>query len=290
MQLGKLGVWASLDHLSLEQSAHAAAKIEALGYGTYWMPESLGYDPLVLSSWLLNHTKTLNVATGILNIYRRDPLSVRAAKSTLAQASSGRFLLGLGVSHKALVEGFTQHTYGPPVKAMRNYLEAIDSAPFLGQDIVPDTPRVIAALGPKMLELAAETCQGAHPYFTTPEHTARARSILGPDAWLCVEQKVILETNPVRARQQARPLAQMYTTFPNYQNSWKSLGLSEQDIEQMSDKFVDSTFAWGSAEAIQDRLQQHFDAGASHVCIQPVHPGGVDKGIDWNCLETLATA
>ena len=149
-------------------------------------------------------------------------------------------------------------------------------------------PTVIAALGPKMLELAAEHCNGAHPYFSSPDHTETARSIMGPDAWLCVEQKVVLEEDPSKARDLARKAAAMYQTLPNYRNNWLRMGLSEEDINQSSDKFIDTTFAWGKVEQIKSRIQEHFDAGASHVCIQPINPNGDVGALHWECLEQLA--
>ena len=289
MNLGKLGVWFFLDSLSSQDSAETAKKIEELGYSALWLPETVGKNPLVLSSWLLSQTSNLVIATGIANIYNREPGVTLAAQHSLAEQSNGRFLLGLGVSHKPLVEGVRGLKYGPPVKTMNDYLEKMKASPYTAITHAEKPPTVIAALGPKMLELAASKCDGAHPYFSSPDHTAMARSIMGPDSWLCVEQKVILEEDPSKARELARAGATMYQSLPNYRNNWLRMGLTEEDINQSSDKFIDTTFAWGKPDQIQSRINEHFDAGASHVCIQPVHPNGKPGELHWECLKELAS-
>lgn len=288
MNLGKLGVWFFLDNLNSHDSAETAKRIESLGYSAFWLPETVGKNPLILASWLLSQTTNLVVATGIANIYNREPGVALAAQNSLAEQSDGRFLLGLGVSHKPLVEGLRGLNYGPPVKTMKDYLEKMEASPYTAITHPEKPPTVIAALGPKMLELAASQCNGAHPYFSSPEHTAMARSIMGPDAWLCVEQKVILEEDPSKARTLARANATMYQSLPNYRNNWLRMGLTEEDITQSSDKFIDTTFAWGNPTQIKSRIDEHFDAGASHVCIQPVHPNGQPGDLHWECLEELA--
>jgi probable F420-dependent oxidoreductase len=291
MALGKLGVWYFFDGLPAQEAAAAAQRIEKLGYSALWIPETVGRNPLVHASWLLANTSTLTLATGIANIYHREPGVTLAGQNTLAEQSGNRFLLGMGVSHKPLVEGVRGLDYGPPVKTMRTYLEAMKTAPYQG--VPPSEPpkTVIAALGPKMLELAASHCAGAHPYFTSPEHTAMARKIMGPEPMLCVEQKVILESDPDKARTLARPVASIYSGLPNYRNNWLRMGLEDKDFENGgSDRFIDTTFAWGTVEAIKDRIQQHFDAGATHVCIQPVNPNGQFGDLHWGALEALADA
>ncbi|GIT33293.1 MAG: hypothetical protein Ct9H300mP3_08240 [Gammaproteobacteria bacterium] len=196
---------------------------------------------MVLSSWLLSNTKELNVATGIANIYHREPGVTLAAQKSLCEQSNNRFLLGLGVSHKPLVEGLRGLNYGPPVKTMRGYLEGMKASPYSALSHEEEPPTVIAALGPKMLELGAEMTQGAHPYFTSPEHTAMAREKFGKDSWLCVEQKVVLEKDPTKAREAARQVSKMYQGLPNYRNNWIRMGLSEEDIDSLNDKFIDTT-------------------------------------------------
>ena len=288
MQLGKLGVWYFFDGISSPDAAEAAKRIEKMGYGTLWIPETVGKNPMVLSSWLLANTTTLNLATGIVNIYHREPGVTMAAQNSLAEQSGGRFLLGMGVSHKPLVEGVRGLAYGPPVATMREYLEKMQTAPYTGIQPSEKPPTVIAALGPKMLELAAAECAGAHPYFSSPEHTQFARETMGAGPLLCVEQKVILETDPAKARELAKPVAKIYQGLPNYRNNWLRMGLSEDDINDMSDRFIDTTFAWGSVDQIQARIQAHFDAGADHVCIQPVNPNGNFGDLDWDCLQALS--
>ena len=199
MDVSKLGVWYFFDGMPAAEAAAAAQRIEQLGYGTLWIPETAGRNPMVLASWLLGNTQTLNVATGIANIYHREPGVTVGAQNALAEQSGNRFLLGIGVSHKPFVEGVRGLTYRPPVATMSDYLDKMAQAPY--QSVPPsETPAtVIAALGPKMLALAKDKCDGAHPYFVSPDHTAMAREILGPDKLLCVEQKVILENSMIQS-------------------------------------------------------------------------------------------
>ena len=288
MELGKTGVWYFTEGMSALEAAQVAQRVEALGYGALWIPETIGRHPFAHAAWLLANTAKLVVATGIASIYHREPGVTLAAQHTLAEQSGNRFLLGLGVSHKPMVEGVRGLTYGKPVATMRSYLEKMDAAPYMAPKGDDAPPCVIAALGPKMLELARDACQGAHPYFTSPEHTAMARQTLGPEPWLCVEQKVVLEEDAENARKVARATAQTYLPLPNYRNNWKRMGMTEADLaDEGSDAFIDATFAWGDAVAIKARIQAHLDAGASHVCIQPVNPDG-SRALHWEALEALA--
>ncbi|HTO53018.1 MAG TPA: TIGR03620 family F420-dependent LLM class oxidoreductase [Myxococcota bacterium] len=288
MNLGKLGVWYFTESLSASQAAEAAQRIESLGYGALWIPEAVGRHPFAHASWLLANTSKLVLATGIANIYARDPAATAAAQKTLAEQSNGRFLLGLGVSHRPMVEGVRGHVYTSPVKTMRDYLDGMAKAPYMAPQPAEPPPTVLAALGPQMLRLAAKRTQGAHPYFTTPEHTAFARKEIGPSAWLCVEQKVLLETDPAKARGLGRAAASIYLGLENYRNNWKRLGFSDADLSNGgSDRFIDATVAWGDVSAIAKRVRAHQDAGASHVCIQPINPNGVPLP-DWKALEALA--
>ena len=289
MDLGKIGVWFFTDRLPAKDAAAAARRIEELGYSALWIPETMGRNPFAHAAWLLANTEALIVATGIANIYHREPGVTVQAQKTLAEQSGNRFLLGLGVSHKPLVEGLRGLTYGKPVATMRTYLEKMAASPYTS--IEPDgvPPTVIAALGPKMLDLARDATDGAHPYFTSPAHTRMARNILGPDKWLCVEQKVVMETDPAKARALARATARTYQALPNYRNNWLRMGLTEEDMAgDGSDAFIDATFAWGDAEAVRRRTDEHFEAGASHVCIQPVNRAGRFGEVDWETLEALA--
>ena len=289
MELSKLGVWYFFDGMPAAVAAEAAQRIEALNYGTLWIPESTGRNPMVFASWLLANTQTLHLATGIANIYHREPGVTVGAQKALAEQSGNRFLLGLGVSHKPFVEGVRGLQYRPPVATMADYLTKMAQAPYQGVPPSEEPATVIAALGPKMLALAKAQCAGAHPYFVSPDHTAMAREILGPDKLLCVEQKVIMETNASRARELARPAASMYMQLPNYRNNWLRMGMSESDVEGAgSDRFIDATFAWGNTTQIQARIQEHLDAGADQVCIQPINPNGQFGDLHWETLEALA--
>lgn len=290
MDLGKLGVWTWLDHLPAPQAIEFAGRLEEWGYGALWLPEAVGRDPFALIGYLAGQTETLKFATGIANIYARDPMLMRSIRETLGEATGGRFLMGLGVSHAPMVAGLRKHEYGKPVTTMRNYLEGMDSALYRGPEPKEPAPVVLAALRKNMLGLARDAAAGAHPYFTTPEHTARAREILGTKPLLCPEQMVLLETDATKARALARAQMQTYTVLPNYQNNLKWLGFEEADFENGgSDRLVDAIVAWGDEKAIANRIQEHHDAGADHVCIQPFRPDG-QPGFDENLLEVFAPA
>lgn len=284
MKLGKMGVFYSFHEMLPADIAAAAKRIEALGYAAVWLPEFTGRHCFLLAAHILANTTKLIAATGIANIYHREPGVTVAAQRTLADFYNNRFLLGLGVSHTPMVEGVRGLQYGPPVATMRAYLDAMAAAPDQqGYGVNLDTPTVIAALGPKMLELARDKCQGAYPYFTNPEHTRQARKILGPGKLLCVEQKIVLATDPAVAREAGKRSAAIYAGLPNYRNNWKRLGFSDAEIELNSDRFIDAFIAWGDAAAIRKRIQEHFDAGADHVSVQPLHP--TEYALDWNALE-----
>ncbi len=286
MNLGKLGVWYFTDTKSSADAADFAKSVEGLGYSALWIPETVGRNPFVHASWLLANTDSLILATGIASIYNRDPGASMAAAKTLAEQSGDRFILGLGVSHQPMVEGVRGHEYGKPVSTMRNYLEQMKKAPFAAVASENLPPVVLAALGPKMLELSGTLADGAHPYFTTPEHTKTARNILGSEALLCVEQKIILESDAEKARQLARAAAQIYVQLPNYRNNWKRMGFNDDEIGS-ADRFIDATFAWGNIEQIAERVQDHLDAGATHVCVQPVNPSGIFGDPDMDVLSRL---
>jgi probable F420-dependent oxidoreductase len=288
MEIGRLGVWTHLDNLDASEAAEFARRIEAWGYSALWKPEAVGRDPFCLIGFLAANTRTLLLATGIANIYARDAMTMRATQKTLAELSGGRMLLGLGVSHEHLVTKVRGHAYQKPVATMRAYLEAMEKALYLGAQPKEDAPILLAALRPKMLALAAEKARGAHPYFVPPEHTARARGILGRGPWLCPEQMVLLETNPSKAREIARRNMTIYTTLPNYQNNLRELGFADADFANGgSDRLVDAIVAWGDEKAIAARIRAHHDAGADHVCIQPFRPDG-KPGPDLRVLEALA--
>lgn len=262
--------------------------VERLNYSVFWYPESLAYESLSLGSFLLSQTNRLCLGSGIANIYARDALTARAGHDTLNSLYGDRFILGLGVSHIPLVEGRRGHTYGKPVATMQAYLDAMDAAET---NLAPPARNVVlAALGPNMLALARDRAQGAHPYCVTPEHTAMAKNILGPDTWLCVEQKICLVADASRAREVAAKQLAHYLTLPNYRNNWLRLGFTEDELTgRGSDRFLDAMVAWGSTEDIQARIDAHFDAGATHVCVQAFDPGGAATP-DLKALKALAPA
>ena len=286
MRLKKLGVWSGTDSLSAMDAASFAKRVEAWGYGALWIPEAIGREVFSASAWLLANTSSLIVASGIANIYARDSLSSAAAQKGLNEQSGDRFLLGLGVSHIPLVQGVRRHEYGKPVATMRAYLRGMADAPY--KSVPPAAPpkTILAALGPKMLELSAELADGAHPYNVPPEHTRQARAILGAGKLLCVEQGAILETNPAQARALARQFLTLYMGLPNYVNNWRRLGFSDTDFAGGgSDRLVDAVIAWGDESAIRARLEEHWEAGADHVCVQAI---GATGSPDERLLDLLA--
>lgn len=290
MELGKLGVWVGMDRMTAAAAAAFAKRVEEWGYGALWLPESGGRNALVLSSWLLANTKQLIVATGIANIYARDPMAMANGQRALAEQPEGRFLLGVGVSHRPMVEGVRGHSYGKPVATMRAYLAAMREAPYQAVPPAEAPPTVVAALGPRMMALSAELADGAHPYNTTPQHTAEAREILGPGKLLCPEVWVLLETDPAKAHAAAREALSRYLQLENYVNAWRGQGFSDFDLAGGgTDRFIDAVVAWGDENAIRARIQQHWDAGADHVCIQPIGPQG-SRQVDERVLNLLAPA
>ncbi|MBW2275331.1 MAG: TIGR03620 family F420-dependent LLM class oxidoreductase [Deltaproteobacteria bacterium] len=289
-EIGALGVWAWLDGFSAPEAADFAKQIEDWGYSALWVPEAVGRDPFTLLGYLAGQTERLVLATGIANIYARDAMTMNAIRQTMASLAPGRFVLGIGVSHTRLVTGVRGHEYGKPVTTMRSYLDSMEKALFLATPPDEEAPIVLAALRTRMLELAAERTRGAHPYLVPPEHTARAREVLGKDAWLCPEQMVLLETNPEKARSIARKNLGAYTSLPNYQNNLKEYGFSDADFaDGGSNRLVDRIVAWGDERVIRERIQAHRDAGADHVCIQPFRHDGA-PGPDMRVLELLAPA
>jgi probable F420-dependent oxidoreductase len=275
-RLGRLGVWYPIDRLDGAGLRRLLAKVEELGFSTFWYPEALGYESLSIASFMLANTSRLILGSSIANIYARDPFTARRGLSTLSSLYDDRFVLGLGVSHAPMVER-RGHVYDKPVPTMRRYLEGVYEDP----SNAGDWPLMIAALGPLMLKLAAERTAGALPYNVTPEHTREARAALGPDKLLAVEQKVCLETDAAAARGLARHELHRYMAMTNYRNNWLRIGFTEADLaEGGSDRFLDAMVLHGDAETIARGLGAHFDAGADHVCIQPVHAEGDTEARD----------
>ena len=293
MDIGKLGVWFMTDGMTAAGAAAFARRVEQWGYGALWLPEPpFGRNVLVHAAWLLANTERLVVASGIANIYGRDPLAMKGAQVALAEQSAGRFLLGIGVSHAPSVEKTRGHIYGKPVPTMRAYVEAMRAARCTVPQPAQQPKLVLAALGPQMLALAAEVADGAHPYLTTPGHTARARAVIGAKKWLCPEQKVLLETDAGEARRKARGALGRSPLLPNYRRNLLSLGFSDDDFAgNLSDRLVDALVAWGDEAAIRARIREHLDAGATHVCIQPIGEGPTPySSADERLLQLLAPA
>jgi probable F420-dependent oxidoreductase len=287
MDIGRVGLWTFLlDEHPTSRVRELAQEIEEMGWPTLWRPESTGRDALVSSSVLLDATSRLVVASGIAQIYARHPVTTAAAQKTLFEAHEGRFLLGLGVSHAPSVEGIRKLDYRTPYADMVAYLEAMKEAPYTAVEPATKPPTVLAALGPRMLKLSAEAADGAHPYFTPPEHTAMARDILGTGPLLAPEQMVVIDSNLDRARSVARTNMARYLRLPNYTNNLLRHGFTQTDIDDITDRLVDGIVACGDIDVTVDRVQQHLDAGADHVCIQVlVADNDLDITIDhWHKL------
>ncbi len=284
--IGRVGIWyGGIDALATPEAQRAAQVVEELGFGALWVAEAVGRDPFVSSAVLLSATSTLRLATGIANIYARDPMTMVAGHKTLAEAYPGRFLLGLGVSHAHLVSRLRNHDYSKPYSYMVDYLDRMDSALFMARAAADDGGRLLAALGPKMLALSATKANGAHPYFTTPEHTAEARAVMGADALLAPEQMVVLETDPTEARRIARAGMAVYLRAPNYLNNLRRLGFDDADFSDGgSDRLVDAIVVWGTEEQVAARVAEHHAAGADHVCVQVLHDGMAMPELQWRRL------
>lgn len=266
MELGRLGVWSGALRFGDRGAAReATAELEELGYGTVWLPGGIGGDIFDSVEALLEVSSRMVIATGIVNVWMHEAAETATRHAAITGAHPGRFLLGLGISHGPLVDANDPGRYQRPLAAMRQYLDELDaSAPP-----VPIAERVLAALGPRMLELARDRSRGAHPYLVTPEHTLAARAVLGPTPWLAPEQSVALVTDPTAARKIARAHLDIYLRLPNYVNNWRRYGFDEDDFRDGgSDRLVDRIVAWGDEAAIVRRLQEHWDAGADHVCVQ----------------------
>lgn len=288
-RLGPVGVWlGALSGVSATAAREAAAEVESLGYGSLWVADSpVSKEPFVHASLLLAATRHLVVGTGIANVWGRDATATNAAALTLGEAFPGRFVLGLGVSHSPSVEQ-RGHRYERPLMKMRSYLDELATATYHAARSDEPVPTVLAALRPKMLELARDRTDGAHPYFVPPTHTVGAREILGPGPLLLPEQAVLLESDPTKARELARAHTHRYLRLPNYVNNLRALGFGEDDLrEGGSDRLVDAIVAWGDVDQIRARVREHLDAGADSVLIQPLP---ADGGLGLVELRALAPA
>ncbi|HEV7851892.1 MAG TPA: LLM class F420-dependent oxidoreductase, partial [Mycobacterium sp.] len=254
-----LGTFGAFGHHSMWQqlSPEQLREIEALGYGAIWA----GGSPAAELSWvdpILDQTDKLKLATGIVNIWTAEAGPVAESFHRIERAYPGRFLLGIGVGHPE-----AHQQYRKPIDALTDYLDKLDEYG------VPKDSRVVAALGPKVLKLSAERAAGAHPYLTTPEHTAEARKLIGPEALLAPEHKAVLTTDPEKARAVGRKALEIYLNLANYLNSWKRLGFTDEDVAKPgSDRLVDAVVAYGTPDEIAARLKEHITAGADHVAVQ----------------------
>ena len=265
-RLSGTGIWSSmLRYGDASEAAALAAELESLGYSALWVPD-VGGDLFGPLDNLLGATTTATVATGILNVWMHAAQETAAEHARLTAEHGPRLLFGLGVSHQRLIDHVNEPgTYQRPVEVMAGYLDGLDAAPTP----LAETDRVIAALGPKMLELARARTAGTHPYLVTPDLTRNARAGVGPDRLVACEQGVVLGTDASAAREIARLHLKTYLELPNYSNNWKRQGFTDDDLSDGgSDRLVDSLVVWGDETTIAARLQEHRDAGADHVCIQ----------------------
>ena len=281
-RLGRVGVWSfALQRLTAADAGVAMRGFEAAGYRTVWMPESVGSKEVFAhASILLAASTRAIVAPGIASIYARDPMAMANGARAIAEAYPRRFVLGIGVSHAPSV-ATRGGSYGRPVETMTAYLDGMAAASYAGPDVGEPVPLVLAALGPRMLELAAARTDGAHPYFVPVEHTPLARKSLGSEACLAVEQTAVLTTDPMEGRRIGRAFARHYLALPNYANNLRRLGWSDEDIaNDGSDRLIDAVVAWGDVDAIVARVKAHLDGGADHVCVQLRADSSADPALD----------
>lgn len=290
MKLDEVALWTmSFDDVPWSMARDALCAAEAEGWGHVWLPESFGREVVSLATACLASTSRMVVATGIANVWARDPLALRSAQQLLGEAYPERFLLGVGVSHP----GVARHRAGadghdiPPLRRLRRYLEDMDAAPYRGHRSAP-MPRVIAALGPRMLELARELSGGAHTYTSPVVHTARARQILGPDKWLVPEVKVVLGRTAADARDLARQ--HLPLRLAAYRANLLRSGFDERDLDGVpSDRLVDALVAHGDVDAVRARVEEHLQAGADQVALNVLVEPGRTPEEEWVKLATLAS-
>ena len=288
MQFGRLGVFTFTDTLSPAQLSTLAQTVETQGYSTLWYPEAFTYEAFAIGGYLLNHSKKLIVASGIANIYARDPMTSAMGHNSLNTMYGGRFVLGLGVSHAPMVSDMRGHEYKSPVATMKAHLDGMDAA-WKAMKSTVSKQVVLAALGPQMSKLSADRTLGAFPYNITPEHVTAAREVMGSKGAIICEQKVCVTTDPVVARKVARAGLAPYLTLPNYCNHWLRLGFDKSDIANGgSDRLMDAMVFWGTADQIKSKLKAYFDNGANQVVIQPFRADG-EMSPDFGALEALAS-
>jgi probable F420-dependent oxidoreductase len=275
MEIGTIGVWTSYRPFGVERVGEAAKLVEQLGFGTWWV----GSSPQVRDVRpVLESTSTLVAATGILNVWRSDPLETAADDAELRAAFPGRLMLGIGIGHPEATSDYRR-----PLTAMRAFLDGLDAAPLPP----PQAERCLAALAPRMLDLAGERSVGTHLYFVSPEHTRLARQRLGPGKLVVPERACVVDADAVRAREIARAYAQSYLGLGNYTRALLDSGFTEADVAGGgSDRLIDAVVPQGSAGQIADVVRAHLDAGADHVCLQPLGEEGIPRAA-WTALATV---
>jgi probable F420-dependent oxidoreductase len=282
MELGKIGVFSfALEQLGADAATAAVARLESCGYGAVWVPEARGKEAFSHAALLLRGGERIAVCTGIASIWGRDPMTAAAAIATVGEAYPGRFVVGLGVSHRPAVEQLRGQTYRAPVRTMERYLDRLAAATYEAARPEVPPPLVLAALGPRMLELAARRTDGVHTYFVPVEHTPRARAAVGSGGLVLVEHAVVDERDPQRARAIARTYTSRYLRLDNYRNNLLRLGWAEDDLRDGgSDRLVDAVVAWGDRDAIRASVHAHLGAGADHVCVQVLREDRADPALD----------
>ncbi|HPX37329.1 MAG TPA: LLM class F420-dependent oxidoreductase [Mycobacterium sp.] len=269
----RIGVWWASDTWPMPAAQEVARDIETMGYGSLFLPEIGFKDALIESAAFLDATERLVVGTGIANIHARIPETAEGAGRTLTALYPGRFVYGLGVSHGPLVARLGIE-YDKPLATMRGYLERMAALPEIIEPGSGRPTRLLAALGPKMIELSGSAADGAHPYLATPAHTAIAREILGPDKWVVPEQAVVVGGDDAEQMRRAHLHLQIYSGLPNYRNSWKRLGFDESDfVPGGSEKLARGVVGMGSVEQAAATVTAHLDAGADHVLVQVLGDG-----------------
>ena len=287
MNISGLGVFAFLDSMDGARSVEFARTVERLGYSVLWMVEGSGRDSLSHAAWILARTEALIVGTGAASIWARAASTMAAGARTAAELSGDRFILGIGTNNhvSAAMRGLT---YDRPVATMLDYLHCMKAATYNAPPPFAEVPVLLAAINPRMLTLAGSDAHGTLTYFVTPEHTARARQIVGAKRWVCTEQAVMLERNPEKARAAARSYMKVYLKIPAYLKNLRTLGFDDKDFcGSGSNRLVDAIVAWGDEAALHDRIEAHYEAGATHVCVLPLSSeGGMDP--EMRALAALA--
>jgi len=287
MELGKLGILGLFDGCTGSEVGRQAQDIERLGYGALWFPHQMGREPFSFAAYLLGRTDRLVVGTGVAIAFAYEPMIAASAARTLSEAFQDRFILGLGVSNQ-MYNSLRGFGYERPVAFMREYLAKMKSAPYEAAKPAQEAPIVVAALMPKMLELAAAETRGTLTYLTTTEQLAKYRAALGPRPWLCAVQVVMLETDAATARARAREYLALYLGIEHYLRRWKGFGFGDEDFANGgSDRLIDAVVAWGSEDKIRQRIADQFNAGATHVAMIPLDPRG-ERAPDRRAIEALA--